>query len=62
MNDCADIKAWFRKVKETGILSGHDIDEAGVNRAVKEMFGDKFNTRGRWLVRKEEEHHCYNTG
>jgi predicted O-methyltransferase YrrM len=47
-----DIKVWLPKVKPGGILAGHDIDEDGVNKAVKEVFGDKFNTRGRcWLVR-----------
>jgi hypothetical protein len=47
-----DIKAWLPLVKPGGILAGHDIDEAGVLKAVKEVFGDKWNTRGRcWLVR-----------
>lgn len=30
-----DIKAYEHKVKDGGVLSGHDIDFVGVNRAVK---------------------------
>ena len=33
----ADIKAYSPKVNKGGILSGHDIDFLGVNKAVKEL-------------------------
>ena len=37
-NGCSiDIKAYTPKVKPSGILSGHDIDFPGVNRAVREL-------------------------
>ena len=37
-NGCAaDIRAYTAKVKLGGILSGHDIDYPGVNRAVNEL-------------------------
>ncbi len=32
----ADIAAWYPKVKKGGIIAGHDIDEAGVVRAILE--------------------------
>ena len=39
---CADLKAWYGKVKPGGIIAGHDYKEGlgpyeGVNRALKEM-------------------------
>ena len=34
---CGDIRAYRSKVKQGGILSGHDIDYPGVNRAVNEL-------------------------
>jgi hypothetical protein len=46
-----DIKNWLPKVKSGGIISGHDYDvhpnqingeHFGVDRAVKEIFGDDF--------------------
>jgi len=47
-----DIMAWLPKVKPGGILCGHDIDEAGVWKAVTRLYGDAFETKGRcWLVR-----------
>lgn len=40
-NGCKnDIIYYKPKVKEGGILSGHDIDFPGVNQAVNEMIGD----------------------
>ena len=35
-----DIEKYTPKLKETGILTGHDIDYPGVNKAVKEMIKD----------------------
>lgn len=34
-----DITAWLPKVKTGGIISGHDIDWPGVNKAIHEIFG-----------------------
>jgi predicted O-methyltransferase YrrM len=46
-----DIKGWYPKLKEGGIFGGHDIDWPGVNKAVKEYFGESFNIRGiTWLI------------
>lgn len=46
-----DIKCWLPKVKVGGIIAGHDYDNTnkygeafrGVDRAVHETFGDRFN-------------------
>lgn len=35
---CKDIKAWKPKVKNRGLISGHDYDAPGVKRAVEENF------------------------
>ena len=35
-----DIRAYRSKVKEGGLLTGHDIDYPGVNKAVKELIGN----------------------
>jgi len=35
-----DIRAYKSKVKEGGLLTGHDIDYPGVNKAVKELIGN----------------------
>ena len=34
-----DINAFKNKIKEGGLLTGHDIDYPGVNKAVKELIG-----------------------
>jgi len=34
-----DIQAYKNKIKKGGILTGHDIDYPGVNKAVKELIG-----------------------
>lgn len=50
---CKDIDAWLPKVKEGGILCGHDIDEYGVARAVAERFGGEIEVCGRcWVYQK----------
>lgn len=53
----SDLKAWVPKVKEGGIIAGHDFDEPGVKRAVEEYFeGWRVETMGRcWWVRVEKE-------
>lgn len=47
-----DIMLWLPKVKDGGVISGHDYDWTGVERAVNEQFYDtqivKFNTS--WVV------------
>ena len=47
----ADLKAWAPKVKEGGIIAGHDIDAEGVQRALAEM-GWEYYTVGRCWVKK----------
>lgn len=55
-NVIKDIDAWYPKVKEKGIISGHDFDQEGVEKAVKEKFKNFAVTKhGRiWYYRKEE--------
>lgn len=38
-----DIKNWTPKVKKGGYVMGHDIFWEGVNKAIRENFGDDFN-------------------
>jgi len=46
----ADIDAWLPKVKEGGIIAGHDWHAGGVKRAVTETFGDNFSIEtGCWV-------------
>ena len=60
-NTKQDIQDWFPKVRVGGILCGHDIDHKewpGVGKAVREIFGIKFNylpegsENGFWWVMK----------
>lgn len=48
-----DIRDWVPKVKQGGLISGHDYDQPdfpGVNQAVQEYFGDDFETvRADWI-------------
>jgi predicted O-methyltransferase YrrM len=45
-----DIRGWYPKLKDGGVIGGHDIDWPGVNKAVKEYFAD-YNIRGiTWLI------------
>ena len=46
----ADLKAWRPKVKEGGIIAGHDIDAEGVQRALAEM-GWEYHVVGRCWVK-----------
>ena len=56
----ADIKAWLPKVKEGGILAGHDysVDWPGVIQAVYESFGHRgvIIRHGMWFVRKGHDY------
>jgi predicted O-methyltransferase YrrM len=51
-----DIEAWYPKVRNGGIVAGHDysVHHKGVIRAVQERFGDRHKlARGKvWWVRK----------
>lgn len=38
-NVLADIKAWYPKIKKSGIMGGDDLDWEGTKRAVTEYFG-----------------------
>jgi len=49
----ADLKAWAPKVKEGGIIAGHDIDAEGVQRALAEM-GWEYHVVGRCWVKKNQ--------
>lgn len=55
----ADIKAWTPKVKEDGVITGHDYDHPrfpGVTKAVIECFGDEHspaNVDHVWYARKD---------
>ena len=47
----ADIKAWLPKVRDGGIIAGHDYDWEGVFKAVNEMFEGKIIKTGTsWMV------------
>ena len=38
-----DFKQFWNKVKNGGIFAGHDLNLPGVNKAIREFFGDKIN-------------------
>ena len=48
-----DITNWYPKLKKNGILIGHDYSEKfpGVEKATKEIFGDKVNVVARSIWR-----------
>ena len=51
-----DIYAWWPKVKDNGIISGHDIHHPPVEQAVREAFGINFsaNKKARiWYLKKQ---------
>jgi predicted O-methyltransferase YrrM len=51
-----DIAAWWPKVREGGLLAGHDIDQPGVESAVYNAFGSTERVSRRcWQVRKPHE-------
>jgi hypothetical protein len=48
-----DIVAWYPKLKENGMIAGHDFPHRGVKKAVKEFFGRKVHAirrEGCWVV------------
>jgi len=48
-----DIISWRPKLKDEGIMAGHDYNEPSVKKAVKEMFGERTGTcirRRCWIV------------
>lgn len=50
-----DIKAWWPTIKPGGVLAGHDhtVEFPGVEKAVREVFGDRYEIHGSsWLVRR----------
>ena len=49
-----DILAWYPKVKDGGVLAGHDYNLLGVRRAVKEFFKDKnfLLNKSSWVYHK----------
>lgn len=36
-----DLNAWFPKLKQNGVIAGHDFDTPSVNKAVRDFFQDK---------------------
>lgn len=52
----ADLKAWGPKVKEGGIIAGHDIDAEGVQRALADM-GWQYHVVGRCWVKVNAQIH-----
>jgi predicted O-methyltransferase YrrM len=50
-----DIKAYMPKLKLNGLLTGHDIDYPGVNRAVNELIKDYDIGPNFVWIKKEEE-------
>lgn len=52
-----DILLWIGKVKKKGIIAGHDYNWSGVEKAVNEIFFNKFKLFGRhWLVNLKQFH------
>lgn len=49
-----DILKWYPKIKQGGIISGHDYGEpCGVQQAVDEIFGNRVGLSGTcWIVKK----------
>jgi hypothetical protein len=51
-NVTADVKAWLPKVREGGILAGHDYGHSPVARAVHDVLGDIAVVHGCWFKQK----------
>jgi predicted O-methyltransferase YrrM len=47
-----DIISWLPKVKQGGVIAGHDYGWEGVTRAINEVFGQgRYRTKGQcWIV------------
>ena len=51
-----DNEKWLPKVKKGGIFAGHDIQLAGVSRAVHEILGNDYEVIGTsWLHRRKDD-------
>jgi len=44
-----DIEHWFPKLKDGGVIAGHDLQFEGVTRAVKEFFGEYKSISNYWI-------------
>ena len=47
---CMDIDTWLPKIKEDGIIAGHDHPAPGVKKAVSERFTDYNVSKNSWWV------------
>jgi hypothetical protein len=49
-----DVKAWLPKVKQGGVLAGHDIHDEGIQKAVADVLGDfKTTEEDVWYYKKK---------
>jgi predicted O-methyltransferase YrrM len=48
-----DIEAWWTKLKNTGIMAGHDYNRESVHAAVKKAFNVYDSLGNVWIVNKE---------
>lgn len=47
----ADLDAWLPRLRAGGVIAGHDIDQATVEKAVVEVLGDRYERRGlSWIA------------
>jgi hypothetical protein len=49
----SDLTAWWPRVKDGGILAGHDIDSPDVQRALEDA-GIEYHVVGRCWVKKNQ--------
>jgi len=45
----ADVTAWLPKIKEGGVIAGHDFEYTPVNTAIKEIFNEFIIMDGCWI-------------
>jgi len=50
---CADVRAWYPKLKNGGLLTGHDYGNVAVTRAVRTLFKSISAWDTIWFVRRD---------